>query len=106
LWRSRFHADDRVVGRFIDLDGVAREVIAVMPASFQFPSARTDLWVPLGIDAASQSHYWAGDYMPVVAGFAREQRPRRRTRRLGSSRRASAQRFPGRCRPTGTATSR
>ena len=66
LWRSRFRADDRVVGRFIDLDGVAREVIAVMPTSFQFPSARTDVWVPLGIDATNQSHYWAGDYMPVV----------------------------------------
>jgi predicted permease len=66
LWRSRFRADDRVVGRFIDLDGVAREVIAVMPASFQFPSARTEVWVPLGIDATSQSHYWAGDFMPVI----------------------------------------
>ena len=37
-----------------------------MPASFQFPSARTDLWVPLGLDSSNASHYWAGDYMPVV----------------------------------------
>ena len=48
------------------LDGVPRQVVAVMPASFQFPSARTDLWVPLGLDPGNASHYWAGDYMPIV----------------------------------------
>jgi putative ABC transport system permease protein len=73
LWQSRFHGDQRAIGRSIELDGVAREVIAVMPPSFQFPSARTQAWIPLGIDAANQSHYWAGDYMPVV-GRLREGR--------------------------------
>jgi hypothetical protein len=32
LWRTRFRSDARIVGRFIELDGVTREVIAVMPA--------------------------------------------------------------------------
>ena len=50
LWRTRFGADAGIVGRFIELDGVTREVIAVMPPSFRFPSARTEVWVPLGLD--------------------------------------------------------
>ena len=66
LWVSQFHQDPSIVGRSILLDGVSREVVAVMPASFQFPSARTQIWVPLGIDARSSTSFWGGDYMPIV----------------------------------------
>ena len=66
LWTTRFKRDDTIVGRFIDLDGILREVVAVMPASFQFPSSRTQLWVPLGLDPGNAVRYWAGDFMPVV----------------------------------------
>jgi putative ABC transport system permease protein len=66
IWATRFHQDPGIVGRFIELDGVPREVVAVMPATFQFPSARTQVWVPLGLDPANTTHYWAGDFMPVV----------------------------------------
>jgi predicted permease len=37
-----------------------------MPPSFRFPSARTEVWVPLGLDPRDTPHYWAGDFMPVV----------------------------------------
>ena len=66
LWVSRFKADERIVGRSIDLDGVMREVVAVMPPSFQFPSSRTQVWVPLGIDPRNTVRHWAGDFMPVI----------------------------------------
>ncbi len=66
LWANRFHQDPTIVGRSIQLDGVSREVVAVMPPSFQFPSARTQIWVPLGVDARNTVATWAGDYMPVV----------------------------------------
>jgi putative ABC transport system permease protein len=66
LWETRFGAAESILGRFIELDGVAREVIAVMPPSFQFPSARTQVWVPLGLDSQNTARYWAGDFMPVV----------------------------------------
>ena len=41
LWRRHFGGDPAVVGRSIDVDGIAREVVAVMPATFTFPSSRT-----------------------------------------------------------------
>jgi predicted permease len=66
LWAARFGRDPGIVGRFVELDGVRREVVAVMPASFQFPSARTEVWVPLALDSRNTSSYWAGDYMPIV----------------------------------------
>jgi len=66
LWTTRFHGDPTVVGRFVQLDGAPREVVGVMPASFRFPSSRTDVWVPLGLDSRNATTYWAGDFMPIV----------------------------------------
>jgi putative ABC transport system permease protein len=48
LWRRRFGADKGIVGRAINVDGTAYEVIGVLPAAFHFaPSRGAELWVPL-----------------------------------------------------------
>jgi predicted permease len=77
LWETRFGGDRTILGRSIRLDGLSREVVAVMPASFRFPSASTQVWVPLGMDPANTARYWAGDFMPVIGrlhtGATREQ---------------------------------
>ena len=67
LWSSHFHSDPAIVGRSIVMDGIAREVIGVMPAGFTFPSSRTDVWIPLGLDPTNVPRYWAGDFMPAIA---------------------------------------
>jgi predicted permease len=66
LWRLRFGSDPSVVGQWIRLDGRERQILGVMPADFQFPSPRTDIWVPLDIDPRNTAGYWAGDFMPVI----------------------------------------
>jgi putative ABC transport system permease protein len=66
LWSTRFRGDPAIAGRFVDIDGVPREVVGVMPASFRFPSSRTDIWLPLGIDPRDTSASWGGDFMPIV----------------------------------------
>ena len=53
LWQRRFGADPAVVGRTIDLDGVRRRVVGVLPPGRGFP-AETDVWVPLVADPADQ----------------------------------------------------
>jgi predicted permease len=52
LWHRRFGGDRSVIGRTIQLDGVAHEVIGVMPPTFHFPNAETELWRPMRIDPA------------------------------------------------------
>lgn len=66
LWQSRFGSDRSVVGREINLEGAPRQIIGVMPASFRFPSAATDIWIPLGIDPRNATDYWAQAFMPII----------------------------------------
>jgi predicted permease len=50
LWRRRFGGDPETLGRRIEVDGVPRTVVGVMPAGFRFPEATTELWLPLRVD--------------------------------------------------------
>ena len=53
LWRSRFGADPRIIGRTLYVSGVSREIIGVMPEKFRFPSASTEIWLPLALDPSN-----------------------------------------------------
>lgn len=46
LWQTRFGSDPAVVGRAIVLNGIAHEVLGVMPASFAHPET-AQVWTPL-----------------------------------------------------------
>ena len=48
IWRSRFQADPRILGRQIRLDGVLHTVIGVMPPGLDFPNS-VQLWKPLDV---------------------------------------------------------
>lgn len=47
LWQRRFAGDDKIVGKTIQLNGRPCTVVGVMPRYFDFPNARTDVWLPL-----------------------------------------------------------
>jgi len=66
LWQERFASDRNIVGRSIQLEGVSRQVVGVMPKGFVFPSAKTQVWIPLHNDPRDVVSYWASDYMPVI----------------------------------------
>lgn len=66
LWQQRFASDPSIVGRSIELEGVSRQVVGVMPADFRFPSSKTQVWIPLNNDPRDTIAYWAGDFMPII----------------------------------------
>ena len=51
-WHARFGSDPAIIGRAVDVNGVRREIVGVMPAAFRFPSAGVQLWIPLQFDRA------------------------------------------------------
>ncbi|HKD49612.1 MAG TPA: ABC transporter permease [Candidatus Acidoferrum sp.] len=66
LWQQRFASDPTILGRPIQLEGISRQVLGVMPPDFRFPSSKTQIWVPLRNDPRDPILYWADDYMPVI----------------------------------------
>jgi putative ABC transport system permease protein len=46
FWRTRLGADPQAVGRQRMLGGEARTIVGVMPPSFRYPTARTEMWIP------------------------------------------------------------
>jgi predicted permease len=53
LWQSRFGSDAGVIGRTVQFDGRATEIIGVMPAGFDFPDPGTRLILPMYLDPQS-----------------------------------------------------
>ncbi len=47
LWRRRFGGDPGVVGTSVRIDDVVHTIVGVLPSTFAYPSAATDLWIPL-----------------------------------------------------------
>jgi putative ABC transport system permease protein len=66
LWALRFGGDASILSRSIELGGVGRQVVGVMPAEFRFPSSKTQVWIPLHNDPRDTVSFWAGDYMPGI----------------------------------------
>ena len=56
LWRARFGADPRVVGRRIELDGTPQTVVGVMPPDFWYHANGVQLWQPIVLDPAAPFH--------------------------------------------------
>ncbi|HEX3130473.1 MAG TPA: ABC transporter permease [Thermoanaerobaculia bacterium] len=75
LWRQRFNADPKVIGRTLRVEGNEMTIVGVMPEKFGFP-LRQEIWVPFRMDATGMER---GMDMPVQVfgrlkeGVSREQ---------------------------------
>ncbi|MEE8147530.1 MAG: ABC transporter permease [Longimicrobiales bacterium] len=52
LWQSHFGGDPDIVGRTVDMSGVSRRVVGVMPAGFAYPDSDARLYIPFVVDPA------------------------------------------------------
>jgi predicted permease len=50
LWEQSFGSDRSVIGRLVEMDGVQRRVVGVVPKGAAFQDE--DLWIPMSIDLA------------------------------------------------------
>ena len=72
LWQRRFGGGREIIGQTIQVNGRARIVIGVMPASFKLPmdfseERPSELWVPIDLQSSSWASW--GDHS--LLGFAR-----------------------------------
>jgi len=52
IWRQSFGSDPNIIGRLVEMSGVMRRVVVVMPQGFDFP-AESAVWTPIEIDVAN-----------------------------------------------------
>lgn len=67
LWRNKFAGNPGIIGRLIAIDGVARQVVGVMPPEFHFPSSKVQLWMPVRFDPNNRGEFWEHGWMPLIA---------------------------------------
>jgi len=65
LWTSRFGADPKVVGKSVEVNGRRRTIVGVMPPHFDFPTERTEIWLPLVIPAGARTARSSYSYSAV-----------------------------------------
>jgi len=65
LWQQRFGGDPNVVGHKVTLDGVATEIVGVMPKGFTYPAGRV-LWTPLEFNQNFTSKQRGAWYLTAI----------------------------------------
>ena len=58
FWQRRFGGDPNIVGRSLELNSAATEVIGVMPAGFSFPRPETEIWTPIALNPTRPAPYF------------------------------------------------
>ena len=71
LWQRRYGGDPGIVGRTITANGKPYTVVGVMPAAFEFPQERFELWVPFAFRNNAQGLVNRGTHFLRVAGRLR-----------------------------------
>jgi putative ABC transport system permease protein len=66
LWQRRFGSDPSVVGATVEISGVSRTVVGIMPAGFAVPTYPTaELWRPVTMDTYGDDR--SSHYLRVIA---------------------------------------
>ena len=66
LWQSAFGSRS-LIGQQVQIDGVARTVVGIMPAGFDVHDQHVKIWLPLRLDPAQRKQYRGGHYLYLIA---------------------------------------
>jgi putative ABC transport system permease protein len=68
LWRSRFAADPKIVGKVFSLEGSSTTIVGILPADFALPTLQpADVLVPQELDLAQQRRSHPGRMLRTFA---------------------------------------
>ena len=70
LWQRTFGGDPGIVGKRVDIQGLQRTVVGVMPPGFDLHDARAQLWVPLNLDATNRTQQRGSHFLYLVGRLA------------------------------------
>jgi predicted permease len=56
LWQSAFGGQNNIIGQLVEINGVRREVIGIMPPGADVMDNRTEIWMPIGLNPANRQN--------------------------------------------------
>jgi putative ABC transport system permease protein len=71
LWTRLFGSDPKIVGQSVTMSAGNYTIVGVMPATFQFPDADTELWTPLSFPG-NQAQNHGSHYLSVIGRLSRD----------------------------------
>jgi putative ABC transport system permease protein len=70
LWRSAFGGSASILNSEIEINGVRRTVIGIMPPGFDVADGRIELWNPLVLDPANRTGNRGSHYLYLIGRLA------------------------------------
>ena len=70
LWQSAFGGQNNIIGQTIDVNGLRREVIGIMPPGADVMDNRTEIWMPLGLNPGFRQN--RGSHFLYLVGRLKE----------------------------------
>ena len=93
LWARRFGSSPGIIGQQLQINGMSREVIGVMPEGFQFP-LQSEFWIPLKFTARDLETQRGAHYISVIARLKPARRSKRPARTCARVAARLAQEYP------------
>ncbi|MGV3710938.1 MAG: ADOP family duplicated permease [Gemmatimonas sp.] len=66
FWQSHFGGDASIVGKSVQIDGIARVITGVLPEGFAFPTESVQMWIPTTFVRNSPAYWWSNYFMIVA----------------------------------------
>jgi predicted permease len=54
LWQTAFGGQNNVIGQMVEINGLRREVIGIMPPGADVMDNRTEIWMPIGLNPSNR----------------------------------------------------
>ena len=56
IWQRSFGGADSVIGKRVEIQGLQRTILGVMPPGFDLHDSKSQLWIPLGLNPANRQN--------------------------------------------------
>jgi predicted permease len=70
LWQSAFGGDESVVGSQVEIGGVRRPIVGIMPPRFDVADSHTEIWLPLVVDRANRQSGRGSHFLYLIGRLA------------------------------------
>jgi predicted permease len=66
LWQTAFGGQSNIIGQMVEINGLRREVIGVMPRGADVMDNRTEIWMPIGLNPNNRAQQRGSHFLYLV----------------------------------------